>query len=184
MLLILALVIASSLPAVNGQEAQKPVVDALIRGENFHTADTLTALVKTSDGIVVARVVSTKDRSSAKPKRFRTEYTLVVVDALRPHPQLVNGVGVCRPGGAIEYPDHILRYDPPGTPKLSDGREYLLFLRWNEDTNCFWPVDDGIGILAVAGDGRLEPLKAHRANEGLRGVSKAQLRSRLPLDSR
>lgn len=67
MRMILTLVILLSLPAIGAQESRKPIVDAFIRGDNFHTVETLAALIEAADGIVVAKVLSMHDRSRATP---------------------------------------------------------------------------------------------------------------------
>jgi hypothetical protein len=147
---------------------QKPVVEVPVIGEVFDPPTTLEAMLGRSDAVVIAVLRSVADRPDQARRLALTEYQAEVLATLQDHRRLERNLRFCRPGvGTVEYEDRIVRRFQPGMPELSPGRQFLLFLSWDESSGCYQLAFGPQSLVAFDRNGKLAASGALRELGGL-----------------
>jgi hypothetical protein len=157
---------------------QKPIVESPIIGE-YQVPQTLDALTKRSDAIVIGRVVAIHDRSNAQTRRAKTDYEFRVTHTLKEHHNLGPVTTVCRPIGDIEYEDRVVRQFQPQFARFSEGADYLLFLRWDARNECFAPAFGPPSGAQIDVSRGAKPFVNHPALAELAGLDAARVAERI-----
>jgi hypothetical protein len=163
--------------AVSANVVQKRTVELPVMVDYYNVPTTLEGLLGSADAVVIARITSSRDRTTEK--RPLTEHGFRLVRAFKEHPRLMPRARVCQAIGTVELPDRILtRYDPH-FPAFTPDSEYLLFLSWDEGTECFWPKFGPSSAAAFDGAGLVKPFTSHPALDGLKGLNGDKLGARI-----
>lgn len=164
---------------VGGVAAQqeKRVVEMPIIADVRDMPTTLDGFVARSDAVVIARARTAEDRSMHR--RAKTVYRMRLVSAMKEHAQLAAEFNVCRAVGRLEQPDRVVKVYQPHMPDFEVGGEYLLFLSWNDEQDCFFPSLGPPSMVMFGSSGKAKSYAKHPVTEGLTGLDREQVRTRV-----
>lgn len=164
-MLLVALLVLSGVA-----QAQKPTVEFPIIGTWFDVPTTLEGFIDGSDAAVIARVTAVDDRS--KDLRARTVYDARVGGVIKEHRNLSSNIHICRGIGTEEQANRIVKRYEPELPAFSAGAEYMLFLRWDEGSQCFWLMYGPPSAGTFDRNGTFKPFTEHAALGRLKGLNR------------
>lgn len=163
-----------------GAPLQKPVVDSPIIGDIDNPPTSLEAMNERADAVVIGTIGVTTEKPDLRKGQARTDYELVVKRAVKEHPQLIEKAVVCRPGiGSFEAKDRVVRRYQPGLPEIRSGRDYLLFLNWDESILCFGLAFGTISVGEFSEEGKLRNFRPHSPFTELEGLGPAEVAAKL-----
>jgi hypothetical protein len=151
---------------LSAQVSQKPVVESPVMAD-FIVPATLRAFIEQSDAVVVARVSQSRDVS--RERRPRTEYRMEILNTFKENSNLRATTTICRGIGTIESRERVVKVFEPTFPAFEGGASYLLFLRWDDESRCFWPAFGAPGAATITADSHIEPFVDHPAIQSLKG---------------
>lgn len=169
-MLRLAIVLIAVLLLAPNAQAQKPTVEAPIVSDYWNIPETLEGFIAASQAAVIAKIIAVDD--SSINRKARTVYQARVWKTLKEHQNLGQHLEVCRAIGKEEMPDKIVRYYEPNLPAFSPGSEYLLFLRWDDRTDCFWPMFGPPSVGVFDQNGVFRSFNKHPVLQSLNGLSR------------
>ncbi len=163
--------------------AQKPTVPAPLFADYWNVPQTIGGFMAASHAVVIGSITAV-DESSAN-RKARTVYRAKALTTLKEHHNLSGDFEVCRAIGTEEMPDKIVRYYEPHLPAFSTASEYLLFLRWDERTRCFWPMFGPPSVGVFDRNGVFSSFTKHPALRSVDGLPReaviaALVASRMP----
>lgn len=127
------------------------------------TLDLAEALQRVEDVAEVSIVGTTMrpispgaSRSPAAPTRF---FEAIVLDTYKQTKIAGKGAQIVieQQGGEVEESTQIVNYVDPGFPVLDKGGQYILYLKWNQNTGAFSIIYGPDGAFQVEGSGLRSP---------------------------
>lgn len=159
---------------------QKPVVDSPIIGDIYNPPPTLQSMVDRSDAVVIGTIRSTRETPNIAKRIPRTDYDLTVTETVKEHTRLAPKLVLCRPGiGTVEHEDRFVRKYQPGMPEIKAGRDYLLFLLWDDANTCYTLAFGTGSIAGFNEEGKLAHLAASTGLNDMRGLAAADVVAKL-----